>query len=151
MAIWQFDLFFIPTEASPLALEHGARAVRLLPESSVVTAHALLSESLGPPWQMCEGILVFGSEDGNRIEIALDNDGDAELSARIDARLESSGFCSLLSNLASRLECRLFSPELATAIDPLSEQLVAALMRSQAWAYALDPAEAIRRIQRDAP
>jgi len=111
----------------------------------VVEAHAFLSEHFGQPWQMCEGILVFGPEDGNRIEVVVDDAGDAELSARIDARLESAAFCELLSELARALDCSLFSPEFGSLIHSGGDALVAALTNSQAWTYALDPAEAMRR------
>jgi hypothetical protein len=43
------------------------------------------------------------------------------------------------------LDCSLFSPELGSLIDPGRDALIAVLMKSQAWIYALDPAEAIRR------
>jgi hypothetical protein len=145
MAIWQFDVLFVPRGTTVPIQDGDAWALPLLPEKSVVEAHAFLSEHFGQPWQMCEGILVFGPENGNRIEAVVDEAGDAELSARIDARLESSAACELLSGLAHALDCSLFSPELGSLIDPGSDALIAALMKSQAWIYALDPAEALRR------
>lgn len=151
MAIWQFDLIFVPAGLPIPVSEGGAWAMPLLPESTVVDAHAALSERFGQPWQMCQGILVFGSEDGNRIEVVLDDAGDGELSARIDARLESTDFCEFLTMLAHELGSNLFSPELGSVIDATPEALIAALMSSQALAYALDPAEALRRAAKGGP
>ena len=83
--------------------------------------------------------------------MVLDDAGDGELSARIDARLESTDFCEFLTMLANDLGSNLFSPELRSVIDATPEALIAALMSSQAWAYALDPAEALRRAAEGGP
>jgi hypothetical protein len=146
MAIWQFDLFFIPTRAPAPTLGDDGWVLPLLPARSVDHAHELLSLRLGQPWTMCEDIVVFGTEDRSRIDLGIEACGEAELTARVDARAESLGFCRLLCELAADLGCGFFSPEFRSPFDASTPALIAALMRSRAWAYALDPIASIRRL-----
>jgi len=146
MALWQFDLFFVPTFCSAPTLEENGWGLPLFPERSVRTAHSLLSSRIGAPWTMCEDITVFGAETGNRVDVIPGVDGSAEISARIDARAESMQFCRVLHELASDLGCKFFSPEFKSQVETEVETLVEALMRSRAWSYALNPVETLRRI-----
>ena len=146
MAIWQFDVFLVPEGTVDPVLSDEGLALPLLAESLVVDAHRWLSDRFGAPTTMCEGMLVFGSEDSNRIDLAVDAEGEAEISARIDARSEAKDFCGLIAELAAELGCKLFSPEVGRSMDASAATLAAALMASGAWKYALDPHGTLRRL-----
>ena len=146
MAAWQFDLLFVPTGPVAHILSDDGWAFPLVDEPLVVDAHQHLSEAFGPPWHMCEGVLVFGAEHGCRIDVVIDADGDAEISARVDSRSDAECFLELIVELASRLDCRLFSPEHGRLLEPDRKTLADALATSSAWTYALDPTAAIRRL-----
>ncbi len=151
MALWQFDLFFVPAQAGLPTLEDAGWALPMVSERLVVEARSLLSSRIGAPWIMCEDISVFGIDTGNSIQFIPGLDGEAELLARIDARAESVSFCRLLSELASRIGCQFFSPELRVSIEPKSDTLVDVLMRSRSWRYALDSAATLRELADSGP
>ncbi len=146
MAVWQFELFFIPEGTVEPVLSDEGWALPLIAEPSVVQAHAWLSSRFGAPWAMCEGILVFGAEDGNRIDLVVDHEGEAEMSARIDARSEANEFCGLIAELATATDCKLFSPELGRCLAGSQSAVVTALTLSVAWNYAVDPKDTLRRL-----
>lgn len=145
MAAWQFDLLFLPRSAVASADGDRGDALPLVAEPLIVDTHRYLCESLGVPWNMCEGVLVFGPEQGCRIDLAVDPEGNAEVSARIDSRSNADEFFPLLIALTLQLDCSLFSPELDRSVEPTANALSESLMRSAAWAYALNPGVAHRR------
>ena len=139
MAIWQFDVSFVPRGGTlPWQTEDGHDGPPL-PEMVAVSAHAWLLNHFGKPWLMMEGWLVFGHENGNRFDFLFNEDGSANLSARVDARSDFESFAAALSELASTTNCLLFSAEFWAAIEPSREELVAAITRSRASMYVKNP------------
>ena len=144
MAIWQFDLSFIPS-GDPLPSRSGEGFdVPSLTEERALEAHAYLSKYLGEPWLMLEDGLVFGEEQGHRVDLVRTENGGAEVSARIDARGSVEQFCNAVCELARALDCLLFSPEFWLAFQAEPALLAAALEKSRASAFVRNPLQVLR-------
>ena len=115
-----------------------------LPESAAVQAHAWLCEHVGEPWRMLEGWLVFGQEQGSRVDLVFNEDRSANLSARVDVRSQYRGFVTALCELASVSNCLLFSVEHWTPVAPPIGELFSATERSRAAAFVRDPLKVLR-------
>ncbi|MDC8786302.1 hypothetical protein [Roseateles koreensis] len=99
---------------------------------------------MGRPWPMLDQGLVYGLDDGNRVDLAWADDLRFELSARIDARSEADQFLLVLLDVAATLDCGIYDAESMKPIDLTSSALSRALQASSAWRYALDPTSALR-------
>jgi hypothetical protein len=125
MATWQFDLKAVDGNAGTLLpTPYQARVESFL--------EGLMDRSVE-----AGGWVMYGPADGNRIDLAFDEDG-CELDVRIDARTEADSFISLVCVLMSQQGCTLYSPEQDAAIPADVHSVKAALQRSGAWMYALD-------------
>lgn len=125
MAIWQFDLNAVcrqSGESLPLLLK--ARAESFL-------------EGLISRQAQSDGWIVYGTNDGNCIELLSDHEG-CELEVRIDARSDADTFVALVCLLMADLDCTLYSEELQEFIATDVSSIRDALQWSQAWRYALD-------------
>lgn len=136
MAIWQFDLDMVA------GLQRGH-----LPPLLTTQAVCALSDGFGASWQMLPDWLVYGEENGNRIDLVLCDEGGAEITARVDARSDADRFLRRLCGFAADLDCKLYSPELDKFVDGTMCALNEALQASQAWQFALDPRRCMWRIQ----
>ncbi|WP_439467134.1 hypothetical protein [Roseateles sp. NT4] len=126
MAAWQFEVTAV--------FGHGGQA---LPPPVCRRAQTVLAESFEPPWQMLKGWSVYGSKNGNRIDLIIDEDGTGELSARIDARSDADSFLTRWLILMMELNCSQYAPELNRAFPADMVSLKDALQSSSAWRYAL--------------
>lgn len=127
MASWQFDVAAVFNAGE-----------RTLPPLVCRRAQTVLAESFDPPWEMLPGWSVYGPENGNRIDLFVDEDGICELSARIDARTDAESFLTCWLILMIELNCSLYSPELDRAFPAEAEALKDALQASSAWRFALN-------------
>jgi hypothetical protein len=91
-----------------------------------------LAHYMGPPWLMMGDWLVFGPENGNRIDILFEDDVGAEVSVRCDVREEAPQFLVLISDLVRFQGYRFFSPSTREFIEPELELILEAIRRSQA-------------------
>jgi len=109
--------------------------------TSLPTAHRARIESFLEGLLDCSveagGWLMYGPADGNRIDVAFDEEG-CEVEVRIDARTEADSFISLVCVLMTQLGCTLYSHELGEAVPADVQSVKTALQRSGAWMYALD-------------
>ena len=80
-------------------------------DREVKTAQAWLHERFGDPYEVLPDWLVYGSDKGNRIDVVLDSDFSAEISARLDARVNITEFANELCDLCKTLNADLFSIE----------------------------------------
>lgn len=126
MAIWQFDVAFARGSAETV-----------FPAALRARADEVLLSRFGAPWQMLERWLVYGAEEGNRLDLAWDEDGRFELSARIDARSEADAFLAQLCTLAVDLGCHIRNSSTMERIGTSVDSLKAELMQSTAWDFAL--------------
>jgi hypothetical protein len=103
-----------------------------LPLSLVHKMQEELAHYMGPPWLMMGDWLVFGPENGNRIDILFEDDVGAEVSVRCDVREEAPQFLVLISDLVRFQGYRFFSPSTREFIEPELELILEAIRRSQA-------------------
>ena len=103
-----------------------------------------LLAKLGEPENMLEDWLVYGSETGNRIDLLLNQDGSAEVIARIDARNVATKFIGELCELSELLDCELFSAEFWKALNATPVAIDLALERSRAAAHVRDPEKVLK-------
>ena len=139
MAIWQFDVSFVPCGGLlPWRTEDGHDGPPL-PEAVAVQAHAWLLQHFGEPWRMVEGWFVFGHDQGNRFDFLFNEDRSANLSARVDVRSDYGDFTAAVCELAAASECLLFSAEHWAAIEPTALELSSAIGRSRAASFVSNP------------
>lgn len=134
MATWQFDI-------SAVSRERG----QSLPPAYRERIQSFLDGILDAEPVM-DGWVRYGEQDGNRFDLNWDDDG-CELSLRIDARTEADSFLALICVLMADLDCTLYSPELSEWVSSDIGSLRAALQRSAAWRYALDPQRFLNSIR----
>lgn len=127
MAAWQFDLYFILRGEQPPNLAAEGWDSPPLPLSLVYEVQAELAHYLGPPWFMLQDWLVFGPENGNRIDVLFETDDTGSIFVRCDVRQEAPQFLVLVCNLAYAHSCVLFSPQSRQLIEPSLETLSAAM------------------------
>ncbi len=130
MATWQFDVYFIPRgsvvpDTAKSGWEPGlpAKVARALQED--------LAHYLGVPWLMLKDWLVYGPENGNRIDVLFTDDGSASISVRFDVRNDAPQFLVLVTELAQLHHCSLFCAEITEVIEPDVHQVLAAITRWQ--------------------
>jgi len=129
MAVWQFDLDF----------EHSVDG-RDLSSATVALAVASLTETLGPSRPMLIGWRYFGDKDGNRLDVVEEQDGTAQVQARLDARAtDTDAFIAHVCSAANAAGCVLVSDELGATVQPTLGDVKDAVQRSTAWRFALDP------------
>ena len=145
MAIWQFDVAFVPRGGPAPWRTADGHEVPSIESSEAVKAQAWLHAHYGDPWVMIEGWFVYGSEKSNRVDLLLNQDKTAQLSARIDARSEAATqFIGELCELSSLLECGMFSAEMWRLLEATPAALGLALERSRAAAFVRDPENVLR-------
>lgn len=74
--------------------------------------------------------LVFGPENGNRIDVNFENEDSGSVFVSCDVRQEAPQFLVLVCNLACTHGCQFFSPQKRQLIEPSLEPLNAALAAS---------------------
>jgi hypothetical protein len=144
MATWQFDIQLVPAGQALKRQLDGSLEAQLLPFAHRSKAMGLLDELDLPSSPMTPGWLVYGDEDGNRVDLLATEDGLTEVSARIDTRVESDWWCEVVIDLAKALDCELLIAEAGCVIPADKDALVSALMHSPAWRFALDPRAFLR-------
>jgi len=111
MALWQFDFYFIPIGAhlpDTTGEEWDEPGLAL---SKVRTVQEALAYYFGPPWVMLDDWLVFGPENGNRVDVHFDDDLSASIFVRCDIRTEAPQFLALIVELARKVECEFYSAD----------------------------------------
>ncbi|NRF72482.1 hypothetical protein HLB44_36610 [Aquincola sp. S2] len=144
MAIWQFDLTFVPI-GDPMPVQgpdgHEARSFRA---HKVSAAKAWLSERFGAPREVLEDWFIYGPNDGSRVDLLFNPDGSAEISARIDARSEAVEFATALCELSALVDGQPFSVEFWKLLEVKPSAIGLALERSRAAAFIRDPEKVLR-------
>jgi hypothetical protein len=139
MALWQFDILFVPHGAGlPVCTEDGCRTDPLDSERCEI-ARTVLSAQFDAGHEMMEGWVMYGPEQGSRFDLLLDEDRTGELSARVDARTKDDQFLELLCRLAQEVECSLYSLEFGQMLEPSLTALRQALLLSRAAAFVRSP------------
>jgi hypothetical protein len=84
-------------------------------------------------------VQTWGEEDGNRIDLWLENGKPARMIARVDVRRLDSAFGAKLLQFARIADALLVRRD-GLVIEPTVGAFGAALRSSDAWKYATDPA-----------
>lgn len=98
-------------------------------------AYHTLSGYFGSPWSFADGWLVFGPEQGCRIDI-IGDESSPTVVARFDTRSESVQFTTSVCRLAEQLGCQLFLPAAGAIVTPHLAALNMALADLRAHAPA---------------
>lgn len=131
MAIWQFDPFVLnANDVCRYSVENGW-SLPPIPAGSILAAQRELLAALGHPWQMMPDWLVFGTENGNRVDLLFDGDDNVEIRIRLVASASDSeldGVCAFVGAFGGRL----FDPATESTLHPDRKTLRAALSHSRA-------------------
>jgi len=96
MAIWQVDMHVIhATDELHDTVSDGWQPP-LLSGALVLRAQQMLTEYLGTPWTMVEDWIVFGPENGSRVDVVFEADKSASIGFRFDIRNEGIQFPGLI-------------------------------------------------------
>lgn len=144
MAVWQFDLLFIPRDGHlPVRAQECFDASTFSSHEASV-AQVWLLDRLGEPDEMMDDWFVYGSTAGNRVDVVLDEALEGGISARIDARSRDSEFVNRICDLCKLLEAKLFSVELWRLVEASPSAIESAFRCSRAAAYIQDPERFLR-------
>lgn len=137
MAIWQVDLQMIPM--SDKSNDDSGNSVEFPLSMAIVhQAQQRLCEYLGSPWYVLPDWLVYGPENGSRIDIVFISPHVASLTVRFDLRNESQQFLILICRLAWHLGCRFYSADLKQIIVPNEQAVNDALIDAHRTIMLLD-------------
>ena len=150
MAIWQFSLMFVPCGGPLPWREPDGYEAPSFHAHEVSKARVWLLERFGTPREILEDWFVYGPQDENRVDLSLNRDGTAEISARIDARIEATEFISQLCDLSALIAGKPFSIEFWKLLEAQPSALGVALERSRAAAFIRDPEKVLRGTDSDA-
>lgn len=109
MAVRQFDFFFIPNGAPPPNTSEESRDAPGIPLARTRQIQEVLVHYLGPPWMMLDDWVVFGPQEGNRVDVQFDDELlMASIFVRCDLRDDAPQFMTLIVDLACKFECKFF-------------------------------------------
>jgi len=145
MAIWQFDLFIVPREGTLPCLSEDSWTLPLMPADSTLAAQRGLVESIGCPWLMMDDWVVFGLENGTRVDLLFDNADEVEVQVRLDA-LASEAQIDAVCSFAIALDSQFFDPEARSFIRPDRNSLASALNASRAADFSIQPLAYLSRL-----
>jgi hypothetical protein len=156
MAIWQFDLHYIPRAA--LQARYAMQPAVISDEEfdsvdwwshaaiSLSTVERLL-ETVPPAPSWREGLLVCGSDDGNRIDVSFAGAMVQSVFARIDTRTISYAFLETLVKLADENEWVLRLQD-RRILPPSTIGLMSAIQRSDSFRFVVDPATFLNELSK---
>jgi hypothetical protein len=143
MALWQVEFTFVPRRALATAprislaqvLDTDWWSAERLP-----SGHERQLGGIAPSGASSNAdVQTWGEEDGNRIDLWLENGKPARMIARVDVRHLDSAFGAKLLQFARIADALLVRRD-GLVIEPTVGAFGAALRSSDAWKYATDPA-----------
>ncbi len=138
MAAWQFDLFFVGEGSiAPVFVDEGWE-LPSLPAASTLQAQRILVGSMGNPWLMTDNKIVFGDEQGTRVDFLFGDTDEVEISVRLSA-LATAPELEAVCDFAAALRGTLFDPATGTTIQPDRNSVTSALAGSRAAAFTRSP------------
>jgi hypothetical protein len=146
MATWQYDLFLVPRQA--VSTRYAGVPDRISREDfdSVSWWQGI---PFSPAWESSfaflprrevwsNSILGWGTEDGNRVDILLEDDDIAEVHVRLDAREPDLVVVRHLARVAEQQDLLVLTQDLRLR-QPRFDQLLLDFIRSPAARFASDP------------
>lgn len=147
MAVWQFDLCLIGQESAPPFFADMGWESPGLPARSTLGAQDTLIGAFGFPWLMMDDWVVFGTENGTRVDFIFDEQYDVQIHIRIDASAVDPKLDAICA-FADALRGRLFDPTNATLISPDTGSLATALAASRAGVFSQSPSAFLSRLKK---
>jgi len=93
---------------------------------------------IGTSWS--SALTLWGSEEGNRIDVLRDDEGQiTEISVRIDLRRPARKFIDQVVDLAVKLDCEFLFAETLDMAGPSRRRLTDAILASSAFRFVEDP------------
>jgi hypothetical protein len=146
MALWQFDLLLIPRRCVPGAGRSAPRRLAVAEVDSLdwtgyrldSATERLIQDFAKPRASWDPETRSWGEEDGDRLDVTLEDGKVVEITARIDARYSRGTFAQGVVALAVHLDCVFLTKDL-DVIPPLFHEVSAALESSAARTFVRDP------------
>jgi hypothetical protein len=153
MAAWQVDLYIVPR------VRAGLRARKRGGANGSVDDVDWWQENPLPP-QFTKGLAdflpeqpgwdqnwkIFGTEEGNRLDLLLKNGDVDEIRARIDVRVPDLNFMGKLAALVRNNAC-VFLNSAGHVIEPTVESLCIEIETSPAASFIADPESFLNALQ----
>jgi len=118
MAIWQFDLYFIHIGSTQPDIRGEEWEAPVISHALARSVQEVLAHYFGLPWLMLDDWLVFGPEDGNRVDLLFDDDhAGVSIFVRCDLRDDAPQFFQLVAELARQVDCEFFCSDNAQLIS----------------------------------
>ena len=143
MAVWQVDFVIVPRRALAVLprvpvqdlIDTDWWSHERLPSGYSQQLSAIAP--VGSSWTA--ELQTWGQEDGNRVDVWLENGKAARVIARVDVRRLDAKFGAMLLQFARVADALLVRRD-GLVVEPLVGAFGAALRSSSAWQYATDPA-----------
>ena len=157
VALWQFDFWLVPTAllvdrygAMPSSLtESEFESVAWWAEAHRAELEGYLDSLLTRADSFSADNRLWGSWDGNRLQLFEDDDGRyAELFGRIDLRTSCRPFIEQLVQLALSLNAVFVTAD-CDLVQPSQALFVEAVSTSRAFRFVSDPSGFIERLARE--
>lgn len=138
MAVWQYDLFLVGEgHALPLLMADGWELPQLS-AASTLNAQGTLTGQMGYPWLMMDDWVVFGDEEGTRIDLIFNVANEVEIRVRLSASAYAADL-DAVCDFAYELHCKLFDPSTGALLQPDRSSVASALAMSHAAAVSRSP------------
>jgi len=115
----------------PQLTEDGIDVPAMAAEPTL-NAQSELVRILGQPWEMLEDWLVYGAENGTRVDFCFDDHARVEVMVRLDANGVSDTLLDAICRLGIQLNCEFFAMESKTLLQPRRDVIAHALATSRA-------------------
>jgi hypothetical protein len=159
MAIWQYQVVFIPRDSPELMgilSDDDPRLRKYFDDGglswnfrnlTIKNLAGILSIAFAQE-KWCDSIFRHGESDGDRLSVYIDEGGITEgIEADIDARGSYMIYCQKLITWASILNA-IFLVQPGIVIEPSMDILVEKIRNSSAWLYPRDPLRALRSMKK---
>ena len=154
MAVWQYDLLVIPrTRIEQFAcsmLDADVYQQREWWDDSITSQQvaARIDAILERGRSWLKDLMIWGPEDGNRVDLYVTGNVVSELLVRIDLRIFDARFLSDVISLVRDLD-GVFCTEDWTLIDPNLKSLTDSMLRSDAARFVAGPEDFLRKLREE--
>ncbi len=95
---------------------------------------------------MLENWIVYGIENGTRVDFLFDDVGSVEVKVRLDVSVNNDVLLEVICALALELKCNYFDVEARQLIDPRRESILQAMSSSRAAKFVKKPRDFIASV-----
>lgn len=155
MAIWQYQVILLPEEVlfsrekmtgKQLLEQYNSGTISWRERALHISTLSSLFGCEFVPEQWSNSVWRYGHEDGDKVTVYTDDADTVEaVEAEIDGRGSFMFFINKLVKFSSENKCKLIVIP-GKIISPTVSELLSEFRGSNAWTYARDPEEVIRRM-----